>query len=222
MPDNANPPSPHAAPPFGPKDVEILNRQVAFDGFFRLTRYQVKHRLYAGGWSAALQREVLERAPCIALLPYDPLRDRVVMIEQFRLPAHLAARPAWQLEIIAGIIEADATAEASVHKEAQEEAGLEVKTLERICRYMPSAGGCTENIDLFIGGVDSRGATGLFGRSDEGEDIRAITLETDEAVALIDQGRIQQSAALIALLWLKSARSRLRESWLDPHQRSRY
>ncbi|MGO1117403.1 NUDIX domain-containing protein [Rhodovibrionaceae bacterium A322] len=201
------------ATPFTENDVEIQSREVVFQGFFRMAQYDIRHRLFSGGWSNSLNREVLERNDCIALLPYDPHLDRIVLIEQFRLAAHLAGGPAWQLEIVAGIIDQEATAQEIALKETKEETGLAVQNIDRICRYMPSAGGCLESIDLFVGQVDCRDVAEFHGVPEEGEDIRAVTLSTDEAFDLIDRGQIQHSAALIALLWLKNERDALREKW---------
>src|SRR5882724_7704963 len=90
--------------------IEISARETLYRGFFRVDRYRLRHRLFSGGWSAELSREVLERGSAAAALLYDPERDAVVLVEQFRLAAHLAGRPAWQLEIVAGIIDPGSTA----------------------------------------------------------------------------------------------------------------
>ena len=107
--------------------IEILESETVYRGFFRLDRYRLRHRLYSGGWSGELMREVFERGNAVAVLLYDPERDALVLVEQFRLPAHLAGVPAWQLEIVAGII--DQPGESAVDVVRREEERRESEAL---------------------------------------------------------------------------------------------
>lgn len=195
--------------------LEILNRDVPFQGFFRISRYHLRHRLYRGGWSGTFEREVFERGTAAALLPYDPLRDEVVLIEQFRLPAHLAGYPAWQLEVVAGIVDKSGETDAAVaRRETREEAGLDViGELEPIHRFMPSPGGSSEVVTLFCGRVNARGAGGIHGLADEHEDTKVVVKSYREAMRLVREGTIVSGVALIALLWLAANRTRLRKMW---------
>ena len=206
---------PFSCAPLGPDDVEIVEREVAWQGFFRIERFRVRHRLFSGGWSAELRREVFERGTAAAILLYDPDRDAVVLIEQFRLPAHLAGFSPWQLEIVAGIIDRERDAEAVVRAEALEEAGVEVAgDIVPIHRFLTSQGGSTEIVTLFCGRVDSRGAAGVHGLVDEGEDIRVKVLPWREAAALVRRDGVENAFTLVALYWLQAHRARLRRMWL--------
>jgi ADP-ribose pyrophosphatase len=199
----------------GRDGVEILARDTPWRGFFRIERFRIRHRLFAGGWSAELEREVFERGTAAGILLYDPDRDALVMIEQFRLPAYLAGFSPWQLEIVAGIIDKGRDAEAVVRAEAVEEAGVTVAgEIVPIHRFLPSPGGSTETVALFCGRVDSRGASGVHGLPDEGEDICVRVLPWREAAALIRRDAIENAFTLIALYWLKANRTRLRRMWL--------
>src|SRR4051794_13425204 len=132
--------------------VEIIGREVAYRGFFTVERYRLRHRLFAGGWSPELGREVFERGTAAGILLYDPERDAVVMIEQFRLPAHLAGLAGWQVEIVAGITDPGSPPESVARREAAEEAGLDIiGELVPINRFLPSPGGSTEIVTLFCG-----------------------------------------------------------------------
>jgi ADP-ribose pyrophosphatase len=183
-------------------DFEIIERQVCFDGFFRLDRFDVRYRTFAGGLSSTLRREVFLRGHAVAILPYDPKRDRVVLIEQFRIGAAAAERPAWLMEIPAGIVENDETVEDVAHREVKEEAGLDLLHLQPIVEFMPSPGGSSEVVHVLGGRIDRETVTGVFGLDEEGEDIRTHYLTREEAFALIDQGRIDNSFTIIALQWL--------------------
>jgi ADP-ribose pyrophosphatase len=200
-------------PPDDPR-IEFLAQSVEFDGFFRLTRHRLRHALYGGGWSAEIEREVFERGPCAAALLYDPERDAIVLVEQFRLPAHLAGFAAWQLEVVAGILEPGEDARALVARETREEAGLHIRGEPLpIHRFMASPGGSTESIELFCARVDSRDAAGVHGLPEEGEDIKVVVLSFAEAMAKLERGEIESAYLLVALYWLARHRDELRRRW---------
>ncbi|GGA81708.1 ADP-ribose pyrophosphatase [Neiella marina] len=196
-------------------DVEIVATEAAYQGFFRLSKYQLKHRLFAGGWTPVIEREMLERGHAAVLLPYDPVLDQVVMVEQFRLGAVETSDYPWLLELVAGIIEEGESAEDVARREAVEEAGLNVEQVELICSYLPSPGGCSERISLFIGQVDSSGAGGLHGLATEHEDIRVHVYSIEEALKLLDSGKIDNAASIIGLQWLAMNHQRIRQQWLE-------
>lgn len=196
-----------------PDTFEILDRHLAYDGFFQLASYRLRHQLYHGGWSEPLTRELFERGHAVAVLPYDPLRDEIILLEQFRVGAIHAERGAWLIEIVAGIIEAGETEENVARREAVEESGCPLLDIERICNYFVSPGGTSETITLYCGRVDSARAGGIHGRADEGEDIRVFTCAFDQAMEMIEDGRICSASPIIALQWLALNRERLRKRW---------
>lgn len=108
---------------FTSQDVEIISKETLFKGFFKMVKYRFKHRLFAGGWSDVVEREMFERGHAAAMLPYDPIKDQVVIIEQIRVGALEHDHP-WQLEIVAGMIDRDESVEDVIRREAHEEAGL--------------------------------------------------------------------------------------------------
>jgi len=196
-------------------EVEILDREAAYHGFFRVGRYRLRHRLYGGGWSAVLLREVMERRAAVGLLLYDPRRDAVVLVEQFRLPAHLAGFSSWQLEIVAGLVDRGNEAESDVaRREAQEEAGLAVEgELVPIHRLLTSPGGSTEAVTLFCGRVDAGRAGGIHGLAAEHEDIKVVVKSYAETARLLREGGIENASTMIALYWLTANRAELRKRW---------
>ena len=195
------------------QQVEIIDRQIVYRGFFQLERYTLRHSLYAGGMSGTLVRELLERGHAAAVLPYDPVRDEVVLIEQFRIGALGLPEGAWVREIVAGIIEPGESAEEVVTREAREEAGCVIEQLEFICRYLVSPGGSSEQISLYCGKVDSAHAGGLYGLADEHEDIRAAAVPWADALDMVTRGGVPSAMPIIALQWLATNRTRLREQW---------
>jgi len=195
--------------------VKITQRDEIHRGFFRLERYRLTHKLYRGGWSAEIEREIFERGRTVGILLYDPNRDEIVLVEQFRLAAHLIGMPAWELEIVAGIVDKEGESEIELaRRESREEAGLElIGEPIFIHRFMPSTGGCTEVVDLFAGRVDASKADGIHGLVDEHEDIKVVVLRFDEAMQRVRADAIKNGPTLLALYWLAAEREKLRRAW---------
>jgi ADP-ribose pyrophosphatase len=194
--------------------IAVRERRTAYSGFFRIDQFRLRHRLFAGGWSPELSREVFLRHNAAGILLYDPIRDELVLVEQFRLAAHLAGFAAWQIEIVAGIIETGESTAEVARREAQEEAGLPViGDLVPIHRFLTSPGGSTETVDLFCGRVDATNAGGIHGLADESEDIRVAVMSTAAALALVAEGRIENGFTLLALHWFAANRETLRLAW---------
>jgi ADP-ribose pyrophosphatase len=193
--------------------VMVLEQTVAYDGHFKIIRYRLGHRLFAGGMSRDLAREVFERGHAVAVLPFDPERNQVVLIEQFRIGALGVVDNPWLLEPVAGIIESGESAPEVARREAAEEAGLELLDLVPACTYFASPGGSTETCQVFIGRVDADKAGGIFGRADEGEDIKVRAVALDTALAGLCDGRIHAATTIVALQWLALHRPELEERW---------
>lgn len=196
------------------KDVEILEKTVCYKGFFRIDRYRLRHRLFNGGWSPPITRELFERGHAAAVLPYDPLRNEVVLIEQFRIGAMNTPDGPWLLEIVAGIIEPDEITEDVVKRESMEEANCNISDLIPLYDYLASPGGMTERIALFCGRTDTTLAGGIHGATDEGEDIKVHVVTLETALQFLVSGEINSASAIIALQWLALNRDLVRKKWL--------
>jgi ADP-ribose pyrophosphatase len=195
------------------QDFQLIEKKTVCQGYFRIDLYRFRHRLFAGGWSGEVRREVFERGHAVVVLPYDPERDTVVMIEQFRIGAAAAGMPMWQMEVVAGIIGEGEAPEAVARREAQEEAGCEILDLVPVYHYLASPGGSSETVRLFCGRVDSRGLGGIHGLPEEHEDIRVEVVPFAEARARLEGGRIGNAPTIIALQWLIQNRDSLRQRW---------
>jgi ADP-ribose pyrophosphatase len=201
-------------PEFSAADVEIVDRETPFQGFFRVDRLHLRHRLYRGGWSPLLKRELFMRRDAAAALPYDPDRGEILLVEQFRVGALEWRDSPWCLEMIAGIADKDGeSAEDLIRREAMEEAGIQLGEMEQIAHYMPSPGGSNERLRVFVARADLAGAGGIFGHEGEGEDIRAFTLPIEDIPALLTSGRVDNAASIIALQWMLLHRSALDARW---------
>lgn len=198
---------------FGHDDYEIVNREELYRGVFRLARYHIRHRLFKEGWSQTFTREILERYSAAAVLPYDPISDRVILIEQFRAGALSDPKSPWLIEIPAGVLVDDAKPEDVAYSEAMEEAGCKISDLYPICEFFVSPGGSNEYLNLYCGKVDASQIGGIHGLKHEHEDIRVLNVPADDAFAMVYAGEIRTPPALMALFWLQYHRIRLQEIW---------
>lgn len=206
------------APELGMADVEVLEERTVWQGYFRIDRYRLRHRLHDGDWGQPMAREVFERGHAVAAVLYDPRQDRLVLIEQFRPGAYAAAREPhlagafspWLIEIVAGIIDADETPEEVVRREAVEEAGCAIYDLRPIQTILTSPGGSTETVMLFLGLTDAPPSGGVHGLKDEHEDIRVLVAPPEEVWRWMDEGRIVNGPGLVGLQWFRIHQHRLR------------
>jgi len=196
-----------------PKNVEIIQREQCYKGFYRLDKVRLRHELFDGGTSREISRELFVRHDAVCVLPYDPQRDEVVVIEQFRVGALDKAANPWLIELVAGLIDKDEQPEEVAHREAEEEANLTFSALWPMTRYFPSPGGSDEFVHLFLGRCSSEAAGGVHGLEEEGEDIRVHVWPFEDALQAVRDGRINNAASIIALQWLALNRAEVRGMW---------
>jgi len=194
--------------------VEITRREECFRGFYRIERLHLRHRQFAGDMGPLISRELFVRHDAVCVLPYDPQRDEVVLIEQFRVGALEAGVNPWLLELVAGLIDKDEEPEEVARREAVEEAGLNLGALWPISQYLPSPGGSNELVHLFVGRCDSSLASGIHGLEEEGEDIRVHVLALEDALQAVRDGRVNNAASMLALQWLALNRAEVRGLWV--------
>ena len=181
----------------------LEKHQILFKKYFQLEEFTISHDLYAGGKSGVFTREIFERGSVVAVLPYDPVRRKVVLIEQFRIGAFDDEHSPWIWESVAGVIDPGETADGVAMRESHEEAGCNIKQLHKIYQYYVSPGCTTEQCTLYCGIVDSEGLGGIHGLADENEDIRVEVVDVEEAYRWLDEGMIKSSATIIAMQWLR-------------------
>lgn len=190
---------------FNIDDVEVVEKTRKYQGFFALDEYKFRHKLYRGGFSEVLTREVFERGDAVAILPYDPATDSIVLIEQFRPGALRSEHGPWQLELIAGMFGTNEQPIEVAIREAKEEANLVIlpDNVTKIMNYLSSSGGMSECIHLYCASVDSSNLSGVYGLEEEGEDILVHVVARKQALALLESGKITNAATIIALQWLQ-------------------
>ena len=202
---------------FTADDVNILELSVKFNGFFKIHEYRLSHKLFNGGESAVISREIFERGDAVVVIPYDPVRDTLVFNEQFRPGALRTQSQPWLLEFVAGMFDINETPEQVAIREAKEEANLDIDItdLEPVMSYLSSPGGTSEEIHLYVANVNSEGVEGIFGLDEEAEDIRISAYSRCDALRLLEQGKINNASTVIGLQWIALHGENLRKKWLN-------
>jgi len=195
-----------------PGDIVERRRFQPYANFFAVEEYDFCHRRFDGSMSEEINRAAFFTADAATVLPYDPARDMVLLIEQFRAgPYGRGDSECWSVEAIAGLVDPGESPEETVRREAVEEAGVEVGALHKVYGYYPSPGAKAEFIYSYVGEADlDDGAGGLGGLAAEGEDIRAHVVPFDRAMDLVETGEIGNAPLILTLLWLARNRERLR------------
>jgi len=200
---------------FSQQDVRIIQKEPLREGFLSIHKLRLQHKLFEGDWSPVFEREVMDRGHAVVVLPYDPKRDALVVLEQFRVGALLGAsdetQSPWLLEFVAGMYDGDESAEQVAHRELFEEAGLSAEHLHFALSYLSTPGGCTEEISIYIAEVDSSRALRNAGLASEHEDIRVHVLPFSDVVQLLEQGKINNAASVIGLQWLQLHKRRFED-----------
>ncbi len=201
----------------GKRSVDVIQKKRVFQGYFAVDKYTLRHSQFSGDIGPEIQREVFERGHAAAVVPYDPIRDTIVLIEQFRPGAFASGDPdPWMIEVVAGIIDPGESAEDVCRREAEEEAGLVIGRLNHLSTQFMTPGGSSETIALYVGECDSSQASGIHGLAEEGEDIRVFTRSWTDAMSMAADGTIRNAMTTVALLQLNHQREDLRKAWSAP------
>ena len=202
-------------PTFQRPDVRIAHQETVYQGFYQVQKLKLQHRLFKGGWSKELQRELVVRLPAVAVLMYDANRDEVVLIEQFRVGGMAHEGGPWQLEMVAGMIDTEETSEQVAVRECEEESGAIIteSDLELVCKYLVTPGGSNESLDIYCAPVDASQLSGVHGLPTEGEDIQVQVIERQVLWQMLQQGQLTNAATIIAAQWLQLHYPRLKTQW---------
>lgn len=195
----------------GTGEVTVHKLEQGFAGFFAVEVAHLAFRRFDGTMSPVIRREVFLSGDAVTVLPYDPRRNRVLVIEQMRMgPLGRGDPLPWQLEAIAGRIDPGESPEDCARREAVEEAGLDLGRLEKVGEYYPSPGAVSEYLYSYVAICDLPDAVvGVFGEASEAEDIRGMILSLDELTAALARGEITNAPLMLTALWLQREAPRL-------------
>jgi ADP-ribose pyrophosphatase len=202
-------------PTFKRADVRITQQETVYHGFYQVQKLNLQHRLFNGGWSKELVRELVVRLPAVAVLMYDANTDEVALVEQFRVGAMAHNGGPWQLEMVAGMIDTQETPEQVAVRECMEESGaiINASELEVVCKYLVTPGGSNESLEIYCAPVDVSQLGGVHGLPTEGEDIRVQIMKRQIIWQMLEQGRLTNAATIIAIQWLQLHYPRLQSQW---------
>lgn len=200
-------------PPMALGQVEVAARDLTHIGFYRTERWRLRHPRFDGTMTAELEREVFLTSEAVVVLPYDPVRDAVLLIEQFRPNVMAAGDPnPWVAEPVAGLMDPGETPEDTAHRETAEEAGLSLNALHSVGRAYSSTGSSTEFVHLFIGIADFSTRVGGGGLASEGEDIRGLEQPFAALMEDLGAGRVRDMPLIVTAQWLAMNRDKWRAS----------
>ena len=194
--------------------VDCCEMRAPHEGYFLTREYALRHPGFGGGTTPLLRREVFVATDAAIVLPYDPVRDRVLLVEQFRMGPYGRGDPRpWMLEPVAGRVDAGETPEEAARRECVEEARIALGSLELIARHYCSPGCSTEYFHLYLGLCDlPEEGHGQGGLATENEDIRTHILPYHRAMRLLETGEADNGPLILSLTWLSRERERLRAS----------
>lgn len=191
-------------PSYNNKHVQIKQRECLFKGFLHVEKVHLSHRLFQSPeFSPVLQRELIHRPQAAGVLIYSPTQQRFALIEQFRIGALDDVESAWQLEIIAGVLDGNEKPEHCIQREALEEAGCEIDKIQRLFSFYPSAGACSELFHLYVAEAILPQQGAVHGQIDEGENIQLHILDYQDLAPLMSSGRLRNAPVIMALQWLQ-------------------
>ena len=193
-------------------DIDVVKREIVYEGYFKMLRYNLKYRLFSGQWSELISRDCYNRGNAVCLLLYDPIHDTVVLVEQIRIGAIEYEFDPWLLEVVAGLIDRDEPKEMIAKQEAQEEAGIDVSEVHYIFDFLTSAGASTERVYLYYALIDASKVGGIFGLPSEHEDIKVHVVSSEKAFRWVREGKIKSSMTIIALQWLVLNKENLKKN----------
>ncbi|WP_246035866.1 NUDIX domain-containing protein [Aliishimia ponticola] len=201
-------------PTGGTGRIEFDSRHLAYADFYALEDFTLRTETFDGDMTPPLRRAVFHGMDAALVLPYDPVRDRVLLVEQARLgPIARGDAGAWQLEPIAGHVDPGETPEEAARREAQEEARLDLQSLELVAEAYASPGGSTDFFYIYVGIADlPDGSDGVAGLESEGENIRSHLLDFDDFMARLDAQQLSVAPLVLAGYWLARHRDRLRSA----------
>lgn len=189
------------SPAYFENDVEVRATKTLSSGHYALSTLELKHKCFNGDWTNWLIREQIKRDDAVCAILWDPRKDKVVMVEQFRVGvlSRQDSPSPWLVEIVAGLIDPGETPEQAIRREAEEEAGCRIKELIPIAEFYNTPGGFSEKSTVFCGIIDLPDS--LVNNPDDDEDLKIHVFEWPQIQNLLSNTTTSASS-LVALQWL--------------------
>ena len=180
---------------------KIVSKKNLYDGFFKMSEIVLKYKKYDGTWTNSISRELFGGVQVSAVLPYDPLKKEIILIQQFRPGTISKNLDNYLIEIVAGIIDEGENPEDAAKRECFEETGCVIKKLIPIQGYFPAPGSSESFYHLFLGETETFSGTRIMGLENENEDIKVQSFKSSKVREIMQKGKILNGLTLIALQW---------------------
>ena len=180
---------------------KIINKINLHSGFYKMNKYEIMYQKHDGTWTDNLEREIFGGANVSALLPYDPIKDEIILLQQFRTGVISRYDDELLYEIVAGMIDENETPEESAKRECIEETGCIVKKIIPIQNYFPAPGSSESFYHVFLGEIDSIDGKKIMGLKSENEDILVQSFKVKDVREMLINKVITNGVTLIALQW---------------------
>ncbi|HEY1473183.1 MAG TPA: NUDIX hydrolase [Pseudolabrys sp.] len=191
-------------------DAAVSQPELLAKGYRDYWRYRLALRT-AGGATMTQERDILLAGKVVIVLPIDLARDEIILLRQFRLPAHLANNKGDVIEFVAGRVESNETLIEAARRECREEIGVAPRDVIELCSYLTSAGLTDEEVTFFLAAVDASQIREGAYTTPDGEQLVVLRVTVDAALAALARGGMHSSLTIIALQWLALNRGRLAE-----------
>ena len=180
---------------------KIINKKNLYSGFFSLNKYEFTHKKHNGEWTSTVEREIFSGAHVSTLLPYDPIKKEIILIQQFRAGVLSRYDESYLLEIVAGIVDEGENPEQTAIRECFEETGCEVKKIHPIQSYFPAPGSSESFYHIYLGEIQAFDGERIKGLEKENEDILVKSFKIDEVRQMLKEKKIMNGLTLVALQW---------------------
>ena len=180
---------------------KIINKKNLYSGFFSLNKYEFIHEKHNGEWTSNVEREVFSGAHVSTLLPYDPIKKEIILIQQFRAGVLSRYDENYLLEIVAGIVDEGENPEQTAIRECFEETGCEVKQIHPVQSYFPAPGSSESYYHLYLGEIQAFDGERIKGLEKENEDILVKSFKIEEVKQMLKEKKIMNGLTLVALQW---------------------
>lgn len=189
---------------YNQNNFTIESREHVFKGFIQVEKVSLRYRLFnQEQYSRTLARELIQRKEAAGVLLYSPTQQKIGLIEQFRIGAIDDVDSAWQLEVIAGVLDGQESPESCIRRESLEESGCAIDQLQHLFSFYPSAGACSELFHLYVAQAELPEQGGIFGVAGEGENIQLHLFHYADLAPLLRSGRLANAPVIMALQWLQ-------------------
>ena len=180
---------------------KIINKKNLYSGFFSLNKYEFIHEKHNGEWTDTVGREIFSGAHVSTLLPYDPIKKEIILIQQFRAGVLSRYDEDYLYEIVAGMIDEGENPEETAARECFEETGCKVEKIYPIQSYFPAPGSSESYYHLYLGEVKAFDGERIRGLEKENEDILVKSFKIEEVRKMLKEKKINNGLTLLALQW---------------------